>query len=110
MTTLETIKQHTAKLTPSVDSHLRKALLEGFNDVKKLDLIYETLTKEYEATNWGDFKPVKPVSASSGELSIDRFIGRSVDGYRDGLLICWDTEDGTYTYNIYKDKLCLKQS
>ena len=110
MMTLTAIKQHVEKIKPGTESHLRKALVEGFNNVKSLNTIYETLKKEYDSTEWGTFKPLEPINAADGSLALDMFIKKSIGGYRDGTLICWDTEEGTYIYNIYENDLCLKQS
>lgn len=81
----------------------------GLDNVKDLTNFYNALREAYETTDHGDYKPIKPVNAADGNLTIDKFIKKTLEGYREGILICWDTEKGTYTYNIYEDELCLKQ-
>ncbi len=59
-----------------------------------------------------DGKPMRRVAAiqTNMEFPIDSVIRRVMGGYRDGLDVCWDLDDGyTYRYNVFDHSLARRK-
>lgn len=86
----------------------RDILIEGLTIVKgRMDLSDEMQAQGEPIEING--KPMKPAVMScntDGTNWVDPLIRQWTGGFRDGILICWDLNDGyRYKYNIFEHKL-----
>jgi hypothetical protein len=92
---------------PTKSKSKRDMLVEGLNVIK---------TRMESEVKYADTSPVevngkimKPAAVGTGTLGktwVDPLITQWLGGYRDGVHICWDLNDGfVYKYDIYEHKL-----
>jgi len=92
---------------PTRSKSKRDMLIEG------LDIIKNRLESENRLSDTAAIevngKLMKPAAVGTGSLGktwVDPLILQWLGGYRDGIYICWQLNDGfVYRYNIYEHKL-----
>jgi len=99
------------QMSVTAESHSkskRDLLIEGLDKLKKQIAVQEEIARRAEPV-YVNGKPMMPAKIRSGEQAgawVDPLIRQWTGGYRDGILICWDINDGyVYRYNIYEHRL-----
>ena len=96
---------------PTRSKNKREMLIEGFDIIKtRIEAEQTTNTLEVEVNGVAMKTPTLGTSSRS-RTWIDPLIAQWLGGYRDGIYICWNLNDGfIYKYNIYEHKLTRTES
>lgn len=88
---------------PSLDSQVRKTLIEGFEKVRNRIEANDKI-KSMPTEYFGRFKPAK-LQINNELYSLDNFIRKRMGGERDGLVIKWHLQGQVYTYYPWTGEL-----
>jgi hypothetical protein len=86
----------------------RDMLIEGLNIIKNRINMEERLSQVGEAVevNGVLMKPAHLGAGATSHCWVDPLIRQWLGGYRDGVLICWDLQDGfVYRYDVFHHRL-----
>ena len=86
---------------PDTKSLHRKAIEDGFNEIKKKIEAEKIIEQDIE--NYDKFKPVKPKFTE--KHWIDNFIIESLGGKRDGLTVTWRISNKIYIWDPFTGEL-----
>jgi hypothetical protein len=99
------VNQNVSIQTNSKDH--RQVLLEGFTLIsKRLQVIEKSKISnlEYPTINGRASVPHQAINETLS-TNVDEILDRLLGAYRDGLMICWDLDRFTYSYDIFNHKL-----
>lgn len=84
----------------------REMLIEGLSIIKSRIQIVDTVAEEPIEVNGMEMKPPHFGDSVNSSNWIDPLIKQWLGGYRNGILICWNIDDGyIYQYDIFEHKL-----
>lgn len=112
-TTMQTVTDSNQEVqyrveAPTRSKNQREILLDGLNIIKARANMAEQVAdiQETVEVNGRLMQPAQLGYAISGASWVDPLIKQWLGGYRSGVLICWNLNDGyTYKYDIYDHKL-----
>lgn len=85
----------------SVNGNARELFMRGIEELQKAKEAYERTIAELEETGqeMGGYAPAKPADPLLGRHWIDDIIIRRLDGKREGLIVQWKLQSGTYNWD-----------
>lgn len=96
-------KQVTKVDAYSSDPSMRRGLIDGFNQVKEHEKMWDNLHDALEEDEYGAILPT--VDIDKMHLPIDRLIQKRLGGRREGMTIVWDMPDSKVVFDPFEKTL-----
>jgi hypothetical protein len=99
------IKNAIKSYTKKGNENAREIIIRGIDMLKERHKLYEQHQVELETLDMGGVTPAIMQNPIEARTWLDGIIEKKMGGKRNGLVVRWELQDGTYEWDPISDKL-----
>lgn len=85
---------------------IRDVMIRGFDLIKERKDVWSRTVKEADDAAFGVHKPATMANPDANRFWLDDIVERRMGGKRHGMLVMWNLDGKTYSFDPYSGELC----